>query len=89
MFKIMPITKKGNQPELEERVFLPLLSVWQGWSALAEGDLVIIMMIDDHHTVGGGLVIIIMTVMVIVVMMMTTTLAPCRSALVREALRTR
>ena len=87
MFKIMPIIKKGNQPEPEERVFLPLPSVWQGWSALAEGDLVMIMMIDDHHTVGGGLVIIIMTV--IVVMMMTTMLAPCRSALVREALRTR
>ena len=90
MFKIMPIIKKRNQPEPEERVFLPLPSVWQGWSALAEGDLVMVMMIDDHHTVGGGLVIIIMTVMVIVVMTTTTTmLAPCRSALVREALRTR
>ena len=89
MLKIMPMIKKGNQPELEERVFLPLPSVWQGWSALAEGDLVMIIMIDDHHTVGGRLVIIIMTVMVIVVMMMTTMLAPCRSAFVREALRTR
>ena len=85
MFKIMPIIKKGNQPEPEERVFLPLPSVWQGWSALAEGDLVMIMMIDDQ----GGLVIIIMTVMMIVVMTTTTMLAPCRSALVREALRTR
>ena len=45
MFKIMPIIKKGNRPEPEERVFLPLPSVWQGWLALAEGDLVMIMMI--------------------------------------------
>jgi hypothetical protein len=41
----MTMIKVGNPPELEERAFLQLLSVWQGWSALEEGDLMMIMMI--------------------------------------------
>ena len=34
------MTKMRNQPEPEGKVFLQLLSVWQGWLALVGGALV-------------------------------------------------